>query len=104
MFPEELKQHKRWMCWKIVEGEDKPEKVPYSPKTGGFASVTDPTTWVDYMDAAAAMQLAQYDSIGFVLGKEVGLTIVDFDKVVENAGDPWPEWVMKEIEELDSYT
>jgi energy-coupling factor transporter ATP-binding protein EcfA2 len=104
MFPEELKQHKRWMCFKIIEGKDKPEKVPYSPKTGGFASVTDPTTWVDYMDAAAAMQLGQYDSIGFVLGKEVGLTIVDFDKVVEKSGDPWPEWVMKEIEELDSYT
>ena len=107
MFPEELKQWSRWMCWKITETDGKPDKVPFNPKTGGFASVNDPSTWVDYPTAAEATKPGwheQYDSIGFVLGKEVGLVVVDFDKVIEKPGDPWPDWVVRELDELDSYT
>lgn len=103
-FPEELKQHKRWMCWKITREGDKPTKTPFNPTTDGYASVTDPNSWTDFYTAAEAVKAGKYDSIGFVLGGDTNLAIVDFDKVVEKAGDPWPEWALKEVDELDSYT
>jgi primase-polymerase (primpol)-like protein len=40
--PEELKARPQWVVWRAV-GE-KPDKVPYSAKTGRKASSTDLTT------------------------------------------------------------
>lgn len=104
-FPDALKQHRRWMCWKIVPQPDgKPDKEPFNPVTGAHANVADPDTWVDYWTAAQAVEAGEYGSVGFVLGGEAGLCVVDFDNVKESTSDPWPEWVTRELDELDSYT
>jgi hypothetical protein len=79
------------------------DKNPVNPITGRSASCDDPDTWVNYETAKAAEQHGE-GCIGFALGKEVGLIVVDFDKVRATKDDPWPQWVLDEIKALDSYT
>src|SRR5271169_2854783 len=94
---------RRWLCWTVTRNGDQLQKTPVNP-TGGFAACDNPSTWVDYATARAAVDASSFDSIGFALGKDVGLVVVDFDKVRASTTDPWPAWVLREVEELDSYT
>ena len=50
--PEELKVRPQWLVWKAV-GE-KPDKVPYSARTGRKASSTDLVTWSTFEEAVEA--------------------------------------------------
>jgi len=52
---EELKQLKRWVCWKLttLPGKEKPTKVPYMP-SGRKAESDDPATWSTYAERLAA--------------------------------------------------
>ena len=100
-----LKCRPRFLCWALIPQEDGAvKKIPYNPTTGRNASCDDPTTWVDFETAKAAVLAGQYHSIGIALGKDLGLTIVDFDKIIAKLGDPWPSWVLNIVEDLDSYT
>jgi hypothetical protein len=102
-----LKSLPRWVGWHITEKSDKPgefDKQPYSPKTGWFAESDDPSTWVTHAEAREAKDAGKCNAIGLALGKDLGLTVIDFDKVRASKDDPWPEWVLEEIEALDSFT
>jgi hypothetical protein len=100
-----LKSQPRFLCWSLISQPDGTiKKIPYNPTTGRNAACDDPTTWVDFETAKAAVQAGQYHSIGIALGKELGLTIVDFDKIVAKPGAPWPQWALDIVEDLDSYT
>lgn len=100
----ELQKFKRWLCWRVTQNGDSFEKIPVNPVTGRPAESNDPSTWVEYGVAKAAVDAGTYNSIGFALGDEVGLAIVDFDKVRATPQDPFPSWVRNELEELDSFT
>jgi len=41
----------RWLCWRQEIRADKPTKVPYSARTGRYASATDPLTWSNRLTA-----------------------------------------------------
>lgn len=100
-----LKSQPRFLCWSLIPQPDGTvKKIPYNPTTGRNAECNNPETWVDFETAKAAVQAGQYHSIGIALGKDLGLTIVDFDKVIAKPGDPWPQWVLDIVEDLDSYT
>ena len=75
--PEELKSYAQWVVWKAVERDGKTTKVPYSPKTGRPASVTNPADWTDF-DSAMAVQ-GYYSGIGFVLTKDDPYVCIDLD-------------------------
>ncbi len=62
--PEELMVRPQWVVWKAV-GE-KPNKVPYSPRTGRKASSTDLMTWSTFEEAMEAHKQGTYDGVGFV--------------------------------------
>lgn len=74
--PAELRALPQWVNWRYEVVDGRKTKVPYSP-TGKMASVTDPTTWVEF---AIAVQAAKnFDGVGFVLTKTSNLTIIDLD-------------------------
>lgn len=100
----QLQHLDRWLCWQIVPHGDRLVKTPFNPLTGRPASSNDPSTWVKYAEAKAAVDAGQYASVGFALGKEVGLVVIDFDKVRDSADQPFPDWVLQIVGELDTYT
>ena len=64
--PNELKQLKQWVCWRYeMTDTGKQTKLPYDPRTGKLASVTDHTTWCTF-DEAVNSTWNGYDGIGFV--------------------------------------
>ena len=89
--PAELRALSRWVLWKFELVDGRKTKVPYSP-TGRMASVTDPTTWVDFNIAVQASK--NFDGIGFVLSDD-GYTIIDLDNKPEKPCTP---------EQLDRHT
>lgn len=84
-FPAELKALPQWCVASLLPDADgKPDKRPYSPKTGNPASVTDPRTWGTF-EAAIAMREhwrqtgAPNAQVGFVFNKDDPFAVVDLD-------------------------
>jgi len=59
---DELKQQKRWVCWRREVVKSKETKVPYMP-SGRRAKSNDPNTWSTHAECVAVSQL-----IGIALG------------------------------------
>lgn len=83
--PSELRVLRQWVCWRYQDavdanGNPKKTKIPVQP-SGTVASVTDPTTWVDFNIAVDACK--KFDGIGFVLVRGGGYTIIDLDNKPE---------------------
>ena len=97
--PHELRSFPQWVCWKLEPTDGpKPAKVPYSPRVGKRASVTDPATWASFDEAAAAA--SKYDGIGFVLTDADPYSFIDLD--VAEGEQPTPDqWAI--YNEFDSY-
>jgi hypothetical protein len=107
----------RWVCWRWVwdprkhggtGGFDKPL---FDPRSGHYASSTDPSTWTHFATCLAACRRGEYDGAGITLGpiEETGLTLVglDLDDALDlspyaQRGDlaPWAHWALRQ---LDSY-
>ncbi len=102
MIPTDLTRLRRWVVWRSEQRNGKPTKVPYTPKTGRRASVSDPRTWVSFAQATAAA--SKYDGIGYVLTQGDG--IVGFD--LDDCRDPHTGTITPEaqaiIDEIRSYT
>jgi hypothetical protein len=71
--PDEIKRIPNWIVWKYEDVRaTKPTKVPYNPRTGRHADVTNSATWVTYETAVAYCQAdeqgnaSRYNGIGFV--------------------------------------
>lgn len=93
----------RWVCWKI-DPKNTQDKKPFDPRTGTHAACDNPATWCDHKTAKAAVDDGRYDAFGPVLGKDLGLAIVDFDGCRNPETEEIDEWAAREIEALDSCT
>jgi primase-polymerase (primpol)-like protein len=64
--PEELKSFPNWLIYKLIptKGQPKPAKVPYNPKTGKRASVTNYNDWGDINTASTAINKYAAGGIG----------------------------------------
>src|SRR3712207_9532462 len=78
--PEELKVRPQWVDWQAV-GE-KPDKVPFSAKTGRKASSTDLLTWSTFEEALEAYESGEYARLGFVFCSGDPYTGIDPDDCV----------------------
>ena len=103
--PLRLRQLPHWVCWKYVVRDGNPTKCPVNPKTGGFAKVTDPSTWTSFSEAiAAAESLPGMAGVGFVFTTDGPHCGVDLDDAVDPvSGQPKP-WAAEIIKILGSYT
>lgn len=103
--PNELRALHQWVCWRYEEVEgNKPTKVPYNPRTGYPASVTDPATWCpfDYCVNAVAQSNGGYAGIGFVFTDRDPYCGIDLDHLQDD-----PEGSARQVlifDKMDSYS
>jgi putative DNA primase/helicase len=99
--PRELKVRPQWVVWHAV-GE-KPDKVPYSARTGRKASSTDLIAWSTFPEALEAYEHGEYGGLGFVICSGDPYTGVDLDSCVNEDGEI-AGWALEIARYLDSYT
>jgi hypothetical protein len=86
--PRELKEFNQFVVWRLEDkGGPKPTKVPYNPKNGFPASVTNPNHWSSFDEAIRALEACIGDEwgLGFVLTADDPFAFVDLD---DSNGDP----------------
>jgi putative DNA primase/helicase len=99
--PEELRVRSQWVVWKAVG--DKPDKVPYSARSGRRASSTDLLTWSTFQKALKAYESGEYAGVGFVFSSADPYTGIDLDDCVDADGEI-ALWALEIIRYFDSYT
>jgi putative DNA primase/helicase len=99
--PEELRVRPQWVVWKAVG--DKPDKVPYSSRTGRRASSTDLLTWGTFEEALQAYENGEYEGVGFVFSSADPYTGIDLDDCVDEDGEI-ALWALEIVRYFDSYT
>jgi putative DNA primase/helicase len=99
--PEELRARPQWVVWKAVGA--KPDKVPYSARTGRRASSTDLLTWNTFQEALEAYENSEYAGLGFVFSSADPYTGIDIDKCVDEDGKI-ALWALEIVRYFDSYT
>jgi putative DNA primase/helicase len=99
--PEELRVRPQWVVWKAVG--HKPDKVPYSARTGRRASSTDLLTWSTFQEALDAYDNGEYAGLGFVFSSADPYTGIDLDDCVDADGEI-ALWAMEIVRYFDSYT
>jgi putative DNA primase/helicase len=99
--PGELKARPEWVLWRAV-GE-KPDKVPYSARTGRRASSTDLLTWGTFQEALEAYKNGEYAGLGFVFSSADPYTGIDLDDCVDEDGEI-ALWALEIARYLESYT
>jgi putative DNA primase/helicase len=99
--PEQLKTRPQWVVWKAVG--HKPDKVPYSARTGRKASSTDLLTWSTFEEALQAYENGEYDGVGFVFSSADPYTGIDVDDCVDADGEI-ALWALEIVRYFDSYT
>ena len=84
--PNQLKQMKRWVCYKVETLENgKKTKRPYNALNGSWARVNDDLTWVGFNTAINGCIKYNCDGLGFVLGE--GIFGVDLDNHPTETGE-----------------
>jgi putative DNA primase/helicase len=101
--PQELKIRPQWVVWKAA-GE-RPEKIPYSAKSGRKASTTDLLSWASFEEANEALSGGQhYSGLGFVFSSGDPFTGIDLDGCVDPQTGEVAVWAMEIVRYFDSYT
>ena len=99
--PDELRARPQWVVWKAV-GE-KPDKVPFSARSGRRASSTDLMTWSTFEEALEAYEVGEYAGLGFVFSSADPYTGIDLDNCVDESGEI-ALWALEIVRYFDSYT
>jgi putative DNA primase/helicase len=99
-----IRDLRRWVCWRTEERSGKPTKVPYSPLTGKRASSTGSETWASHQEAVKSCREHGYNGIGITFTTEDDLCGVDLDGCLDPETGVIEGWAQEVIEELDSYT
>jgi len=97
---DDLKQQKRWVCWKLtnVPGKPKPTKVPYQPN-GRKAESNEPSTWSTYAECVAVV--SNFSGVGCVLGD--GVFGVDIDECCDAVTGKFTPESREIVIALDTY-
>ena len=113
--PDVLQGQPNWVVWRYVWNPEKKrkdgsggrgdwDKVPFNARTGTNASSTDPSTWCSLPKAADVYRQEDYDGVGFVLSKELGLVGGDLDRCRDPETGRLEPWAAEIVEELKTYT
>lgn len=107
--PIELKQMRRWVCYRVEKTEDgKLTKRPYNGLSGQLARVNDSLTWTTFDLAVSGCIKFRMNGLGFILGD--GIFGIDLDNHPDVNGEyPMTDEEFKTlsdefIQQLDSYT
>lgn len=111
--PGELIDYPQWVCWRWEERNGKRTKVPVTitdeaalytsdPALLRRASSTDPSTWLSFNQATAALINDTLAGIGFVVTDGDPFCGLDLDHCRVDGG--WADWAGALVERLNSYT
>ena len=100
--PQELRNRRQWVCWKLIEKEgDLPKKLP-TTITGKPASSTDPQTWSSFDEALSAS--SRFSGLGFVFSGDDPFCGIDFDGCRNPQTGEIATWAKDWIKKLNSYS
>jgi putative DNA primase/helicase len=99
--PEELRQRRQWLVWKLEERDGKLTKVPYIAGGVGRAKSTDLLTWRTFEEAVQALETGRYSGVGFAFCSADPFVGVDLDNCRDPETGKIAEWAQKII---DSFT
>jgi primase-polymerase (primpol)-like protein len=103
--PAVLEAEAQWVCWRTEDRDGHPTKVPVTPGTGDYASVTAPATWCDYATARAyARDTEAVEGVGFVFTADDPYVGVDLDDCRDPATGEVDDWAVDILRRLASYT
>lgn len=107
--PNELKQLKRWVCFKVEMRDGKLGKFPINSINGKYARSNDNSTWSSFKTALLGCVKYECNGIGFMLGD--GIYGVDLDNhpnevtgELELAQEDFEKLANEFITTLDSYS
>jgi putative DNA primase/helicase len=101
--PAAMKSYRHWVCWRLEERDDKLTKIPYDPLTARHASSTDSRTWRSFDEAVAALEVGEYDGIGFVFSSGDPYAGIDLDDCRNPETGELEEWAEKIVEDFGGY-
>lgn len=83
--PQTLQKFNNWALWRL----DGKQKIPYSAKYNGKASVNKPQQWASYGAALEKLQYTDdYRGLGFLFTEKCGLVFIDLDHCIdEDSGE-----------------
>lgn len=105
--PTALQTTPQWLCWREEPrtGQANPAKVPLTPGTGTYASVTEPDTWATFTDAYDHYRGTDtVAGIGFVFTVDDPYVGIDLDDCRDPATGKLAAWTRDIVERVDSYT
>ena len=105
--PAELKALPQWVCWRYEQPYKpggKPRKVPYDPRTGKMASVTNSADWTDFATATALCRKEKYSGVGFVLTADDPFAVIDLDHCRDGVTGKIEPWAQIIIERFNTRT
>lgn len=104
--PQELKDLKQWVVWKLEVIDERVTKVPYRIDMPGMhASSTNSKSWTTFDNAVFFLQNEKrYSGIGFVFTKEDPYIGIDFDKCIEKSTGLLFPSIENDVLGLGSYT
>ncbi|WP_254547378.1 phage NrS-1 polymerase family protein [Halomarina pelagica] len=102
--PKTLVEYDQWICWREVERDGKPTKVPITPRSGEFASATDEGTWTEFETATAYTATADVDGLGFVFTNDDPIVGIDLDDCRDPGTNTVDDDARDIVTRLDSYT
>ena len=85
--PQEMKQTRRWICYRVEVREEKQTKVPYNAINGSWAKSNDPDTWTTFRVAIMGCIKYSFDGIGFMLGEDTNTGLCYFGIDLDNHAD-----------------
>jgi putative DNA primase/helicase len=79
--PDELKAYPQWVTFRFGprKANGKLDKIPFSPRPGSAASVSNSSTWATFDEAVNAFRSGNFAGIGFVFTENDPFTGVDLD-------------------------
>lgn len=112
--PQEMKQTRRWVCYKVETRDGKQTKVPYNAINGDYAKSSDSSTWTIFRVAITGCVKFGFDGIGFMLGEDKTTGVryfgIDLDNHEDENGnkpmtkDDFFDFSSEFINSLNSYT
>jgi putative DNA primase/helicase len=101
--PEEMRQYRHWVVWKLEERDGDLTKMPYIAGGVGKASTTDSRTWRSFEEAVQAFETGRYSGIGFVFSSGDPFAGIDLDDCRNSETGELEEWAEKAVEMFGGY-
>jgi len=105
LIPKELMKWSQWVAWDWRPRHNgKPRKIPIDPRSGHYASTTNPATWGSFKRALRAQKKLKLAGIGFVFTEDDPFVGIDIDDCRDLDTGKISDWALEIIKDVNSYS